>query len=183
MAIALHWVIALAIVLQLASGLWMTDAIHDTANKPLAFKTYQWHKSLGLIVLVLSVIRLLWRFTHPAPALPDGMKSWQRMAAHASHALFYITMIGIPLLGWVMVSSSKFGLPTFIFGLFEWPHLPLQHLPNKQSISELSREAHELAAFAMMGLIALHIAAALQHHFMLRDGLLARMIPWLKQKG
>ncbi len=182
-AIALHWVIALAIVLQLASGLWMSDAIHEAANKALAFKTYQWHKSLGLCVLMLSLFRLMWRLTHPAPALPAGMKRWQRMAAHAAHILFYVIMIGMPLLGWVMVSTSKFGLPTFIFGLFEWPHLPLGNLANKETISQLSTKAHELVAFGLIGLIALHIGAALGHQFFLRDGLLARMVPWLKKKG
>lgn len=182
-AIALHWVIALAIVLQLVSGLWMTSAIHEKANQSLAFQTYQWHKSLGLCVLMLSLLRLIWRIAHPAPALPAGMKRWQRIAACGTHVLFYIIMIGMPLLGWIMVSSSKFGLPTFIFGLFEWPHLPLANLPNKESISQLSTKAHETVAFGLIGLIGLHIGAALQHQFLLRDGLLVRMIPWLKQEG
>ncbi len=179
-AILLHWVIALAIILQLASGLWMEDAIKDKQTQALAYKIYQWHKSLGLTVLLLSVVRLGWRLTHAAPALPSHMPRWERVAAHTSHVTFYVFMITIPLLGWAMVSSSPLGLPTVVFGLFEWPHIPwLAEAQHKQLYEGWFKAGHEYMALATLGLLCIHIGAALKHHFIDRDAVLARMVPFI----
>lgn len=184
LAIVLHWLIALAIVLQLASGLWMTDAIKDNETKALAYSIYQWHKALGLSVLVLSLLRLGWRLSHRAPPLPGHMPLWEKWAAHASHFMLYVFMIGVPLLGWAMVSSSPFGLPTMFFGLFEWPHIPwLTDIEDKKAVSHLFEEWHELAAFALLALLVLHIAAALKHHIIDRDDVLTRMVPLLSPRS
>ncbi|MEO1193884.1 MAG: cytochrome b [Pseudomonadota bacterium] len=182
-AIALHWLIAASIILQLASGLWMADAINEPATQALAFEVYQWHKSLGLTVLILSLLRLLWRLTHRVPGLPDGMKPWEIMAAKATHVLFYVIMIVMPLTGWVIVSASAFGLPTLYWGLFTWPHLPITGLASetKAVIENIFGEVHALLGYGTIGLLALHVGAALKHHFIARDAVLARMLPFLKR--
>lgn len=182
-AIALHWLTALAILALLAAGLWMTDAIRQPATKAFAFKVYQWHKSLGLIVLVLTVLRLSWRLVNPPPALPDGMSRFERMAAHFTHVAFYVLLVAIPLAGWAMVSASPLGLPTIVFGLFEWPHLPaVAGLADKKSAEALFRVLHEWMAYGLIALLVLHVAAALKHHFVNRDDVLARMLPGVRAR-
>lgn len=178
-AIFLHWFIALAIILQLAGGLWMVRAIHADATKELAYNFYQYHKAIGLTILVASLFRLIWRLMHKAPPLPDHMNLFERFAANASHIAFYFLMIAIPLLGWAMVSTSPYGLPTLFFDLFEWPHLSfLTDSANKAQINELSEEGHEYASYLMILLVFVHIAAALKHQFFDKDNLINRMIPW-----
>lgn len=175
-AVTLHWLMALCIVVQLISGLWMSDAIHEAATRALAFRVYQWHKSLGLCVLVLALVRLGWRLTHKAPPLPAGMSRFEHLAAHATHLLFYAAMILIPLLGWAMVSSSPFGLPTYIFGWFEWPHIGfLTHVADKKATSDNFAMLHQFASYGLIALLALHLLAVLKHQFIMKDGLLRRM--------
>tara|TARA_B100001179_G_scaffold218562_1_gene191385 strand:+ start:60 stop:632 length:573 start_codon:yes stop_codon:yes gene_type:complete len=180
-AIALHWLIAVAILLQLGSGLWMGGALKDPATQAFAYDVFQWHKALGLSVLVLSLFRLIWRVTHRPPALPPAMPMLERRLAHLGHWALYALMIAIPLSGWVMVSTSKFGLPTSWFGLFEWPHLPVPK-DMRTSANDGSHEAHWLMAYAMIGLLIAHISAALRHHFLLHDTVLWRMLPVVKRK-
>jgi cytochrome b561 len=182
-AIALHWSIALAIIALLGAGLWMTDAIKQPETRNFAYRVYQWHKALGLIVLVLTFVRLGWRLMNPPPPLPPGMSWIERTGAQLSHGAFYVLMVGIPLAGWAMVSASPLGLPTMIFGLFEWPHLPiLTDLDDKKSAERVFKLAHKFMGFALMGLLGLHIAAALKHQFVNRDGVLARMLPGARSK-
>lgn len=180
-AIGLHWLIAVAIIAQLASGLWMVDALKQPASQLTAFRVYQWHKALGLIVLVLSIARLAWRLLHRPPPLPDGMSRATQFAATAAHAAFYVLMIGMPLIGWAMVSASPLGLPTLIFGLFEWPHLPyLPHLADRATVEGVLKVMHRSLGYAFAGLLLLHVAAALKHQLIDRDGLLLRMRPYIK---
>jgi cytochrome b561 len=182
-AMLLHWLMALMIVGLFVAGLWMHEAIHEPETKAQAFKVYQLHKSAGLMVLLLTLLRLAWRFLHKPPALPVHMKSWERLLARLSHVGFYVLMLAVPLSGWAMVSASPFGLPTIIFGLFEWPHIgPLAAIENKAPVEHLFKEAHELLAFSMIGLLLLHIAAALKHHFIDKDDVLARMLPLVRQR-
>ncbi|MEO0671326.1 MAG: cytochrome b [Pseudomonadota bacterium] len=177
-AIALHWVIALSIIAMLVTGTWMVDALQVPETQALAFQTYQFHKSLGLTVLVLSLARLAWRLFNPPPPMPAHMGGAQRFAAHATHVLFYVLMIGMPLTGWAMVSASPLGLPTIVFGWFEWPHISfLEAAEDKAAIEKQMKLAHLYAGYLMFALLALHIAAALKHQFIDRDGLLARMTP------
>lgn len=180
-AMALHWLIALAIIGLIAAGVWMVDAIKVPETQGLAFVVYQWHKSFGLTVLVLSIARLAWRFVKPPPALPASMSGWERRAAHASHTLFYVLMIGMPLLGWAMVSASPLGLPTIVFNTFEWPHLSwLADLDNKKPVEDALKQAHSAGGYLLGGLLVLHVAAALKHHFINRDDVLARMVPGIR---
>lgn len=183
-AVILHWLIALAIIGLLAAGKWMVGAVEEPETRNIAFKVYQLHKSLGVTVLLLTLLRLGWRLLHKAPPLPAGMPAWQVRAAKASHHLFYVLMLAAPLTGWAMVSASPLGFPTIVFGLFEWPHIaPLTRLEDKAGAAELLSEVHEQVAHVMILLIVLHIAAALKHHYVDRDGLLGRMIPWMRQPG
>lgn len=186
-AILLHWAIALAILALLAMGWWMTSAIEaeDEGSRRLAYQVIQLHKALGLTVLALSLFRLVWRLSHPAPPLPEGMPRWQRLASDASHFLLYGFMIGAPLTGWAMVASSPefSSLPTSVFGLFIAPHPPVTEVAaalfalGPRETSELARGAHHLLALLGALLLAVHVAAALKHHYLDRDHVLARMTP------
>lgn len=175
-AIALHWLIGLSIIALLVLGLTMEDFPMEIKKQ-----AYQFHKSLGLTVLVLTFVRILWRLTHKAPPLPDGMKPWEKFAAHAVHFGLYFIMLAMPLTGWALVSSSPRGFPTEYFGLFNWPHIPfLTDIENKKDVSHNFGEAHEILANLAIALIVLHVGAALKHHFINRDGVLIRMLPFLK---
>ncbi|MEM6495169.1 MAG: cytochrome b [Pseudomonadota bacterium] len=177
-AIALHWLIAISILGLLITGTWMVDAIKVPDTQALAFETYQFHKSLGLTVLVLTVVRLGWRLINRPPPLPEHMTRRARIGAHVAHCAFYILMIGMPLSGWAMVSASPFGLPTIVFGWFEWPHIQfLAQSDNKIAIEARLKLAHLYAGYTFIALIVLHVAAALKHQFVDRDQLLKRMLP------
>ncbi|MGE3624068.1 MAG: cytochrome b [Bdellovibrionales bacterium] len=170
----LHWLIAFSVIGMLALG-WIMTGLENSPNK---FALFQWHKSIGITILLLSVIRLIWRLMHPRPPYPAHMPEWEKMAARATHFIFYVLIIGMPLTGWAMVSSSSFALPTMLYGYIEWPHMPiLPALENKKEISHLFGEAHELAAFLFVPLIGLHIAAAHKHHWFDKDDILIRMAP------
>jgi cytochrome b561 len=175
-AILLHWTIAATIVAQLAIGLWMVRAIRLAGSQAVAFHAYQWHKSIGLTILVLSLLRLCWRLANPPPPLPTTMTKLQRKAANTLHVLFYVLMLGTPLVGWFMVSASPLGLPTMVFGLFEWPHVPwLAGIGG--GIEAALKTAHRSMGYAFIVLLVLHVAAALKHHLRDRDEVLARMLP------
>lgn len=173
---ALHWTIAILILGLLAIGFLMGNL----PDEPLSRKifVYNMHKSFGLTVLVLSLFRLLWRLTHKAPALPSTMKKWEIGISHLTHFLFYVFMIVMPLVGWALVSTSKF--PSKLFNLVNLPYLPfLAHAENKKALHEVFEETHELLAFLAIALIVLHVAAALKHHYKDKDTVLARMLPRL----
>lgn len=156
-AILFHWTIAALVLVNLWIGL-------IGGSMPA-------HKAIGITVLVLTLGRIGWRLGHRPPPLPSGTPGWERMAAHATHLLFYLLLIVLPLSGWAMVSRAKRN-PLDWFGLF-----PIPYLPIPPSLAHLGHEAHELLGFAMLGLVVLHVAAALRHHFLLRDGVLLRMLP------
>ncbi|WP_404478488.1 cytochrome b [Novosphingobium sp. BL-52-GroH] len=192
-AILLHWLIAAAIIAMIPLGWWMTSHVTDPAYVEQSFKAYQLHKSVGLTILVLSVLRLLWRLTHRPPALPTGMPGWERAAARVTHVLFYLIMIAMPLTGWLYVSTgwntlinAPFEVPTLWFGLFEWPHLPgLAEASEafRAWAAETSMTAHSILAVSTVGLLGLHIAAALKHHFVDRDFVLAGMLPLISPRA
>jgi len=129
------------------------------------------HKAIGITVLVLTLGRIGWRLGHRPPPLPPATPGWERLAAHAVHRLFYLLLMVLPLSGWAMVSGIRRN-PLDWFGLF-----PIPYLPIPPSLAHLGHDAHGLIGFAMLGLVALHVAAALRHHFVLRDGVLSRMLP------
>ncbi len=179
-AIALHWLIALLILANLAGGLWADTLLQsdDPAQRRLGFEIIQVHKSIGLTVLVLTLVRIAVRLANPPPPLPAHMTRTERTLARISHGGFYLLMLALPLSGWWMVSASPLGLPTFWFGLFEWPHLPV---PSGRGPAEAAGSVHEVLGWMMAGLLVLHVLAALKHHWMDRDDVLARMLPFLKR--
>jgi cytochrome b561 len=177
-AIALHWIIALAIILQLGAGIWMVGAIQSKETQKTAYLFYQLHKSIGLTILLFSIFRLFWRLTHTHPSLPNNMKPHEKMAANISHILLYIFMITLPLFGWAMVSSSSYGFPTMMFSLFEWPHLSfLVDAQNKIELNKIFTMSHKYMAYGMILLLIIHISAALKHHFIEKNDILKRMLP------
>jgi cytochrome b561 len=170
-AIVLHWVLALAILSAFAVGV----LVDDMPFSPLKIKVINWHKWAGVSILFLSVLRLVWRITHRPPALPasieQAMPGWQRTAYHGTHHLMYLLFFAVPLLGWAY-SSAK-GYPIVWFGVLPLPDL----LPVNKELAETLKEVHGAAAWGLIGLVALHVGAALKHQFIDKDGLLQRMRP------
>ncbi len=147
---------------------------------PQRFKIYQWHKSFGIVVLVLSAFRLVWRLTHKAPDLPNGMKGWEIVFAKITHIGFYVLMIGVPLLGWAMISASRLPIENELFYLIPLPDLP--GITASEATEDRLKLLHEIGAKLILLLFVLHVAGALKHHFVEKDGTLARMIPALNKK-
>ena len=189
-AIALHWLIAIAILSMIPMGWWMSDAIVQPDSQALAYRVFQIHKSIGFLILALTVLRIVWRLTHPVPALPGAMKWWEQFAARATHAAFYALMLALPLTGWLYVSAgwavatdTPLAVATSWFGLFTVPHLPFigeAAAGVRRAVAYQALGAHSLMAWGAVVLIALHVGAALKHQFINRDGVLAHMIPVLK---
>lgn len=171
MAMALHWLLALALVGVFAVGLYMADLPFS----PARLKLYNWHKWAALVILGLSLLRLVWRLAHRPPPLPAAielaMPAWQRLAHHATHHGLYLLFFAVPLLGWAY--SSAAGFPVVLFG---WLPLP-DFVPASPALAEALKPLHKLSAFAMAALVLLHVAGALKHVVIDRDGLLQRMLP------
>jgi cytochrome b561 len=171
-AITLHWVIALIVIGNLIGGLTI-DVFLDSADPAMV----AWgrtiiglHKAMGLIVILLTLIRIGWRLANPPPPMPDHMTPVERGLALAVHLAFYVLLLALPLTGWAMVSTGKLVAPISIFGLVSVPPLPL--LP---SLHGTAGEGHELLGWVMVATLALHVLAAVKHHLFDRDRLLARM--------
>lgn len=189
-AVTLHWLIGAMIIAQLAGGFWASNALQsgDPDMRMTVFEIIQIHKSVGLTILLLSVLRLAWRFASPPPPLPEGMSGLERLGAHFSHVAFYGVMIALPLSGWVMVSASPSfkDVPTIYFGLFEIPHLPLEAnlgAATAAAWSDGGKIAHFFLGAGSVALLALHVGAALKHHYVSRDQVLARMATWVHPRG
>jgi cytochrome b561 len=170
-AIGLHWLLGLALVALFGFGLYMTSLPFS----PARLKLYNWHKWAGVTVLALSALRLLWRLTHRPPALPaavaGAMPRWQQIAHHGTHHLLYVLFFAVPLLGWAY--SSAAGFPIVWFGALQLPDF----VPVSPELAEALKPWHAYSAYALAALVVLHVAAALKHHWVDRDGLLARMMP------
>lgn len=169
-AIFLHWIIAVSIILMLASGLSFDNI---EMAKSFKFNLYQWHKSLGLLVLIAVALRILWRLFHQPPALPVSFPKWEAIASKLGHLGLYVLMVAMPMSGWALVSSSSYGLPTIIFGAFEWPHLP--NMAGNGEIHEIAESAHAVMAWLLLGLVFVHIAAVAKHIIIDKVNLLPRM--------
>lgn len=166
-AIWLHWLLALAIIGTFILGVYMTDL----PLSPARIKLFNWHKWAGVAILLFSALRLLWRLTHRPPALPAGMPAWQVTASHAGHALMYALFFAIPLAGWAY--SSAAGFPIVWLGV-----LPLPDWVDKsKELADALKVVHKVLAWGLALVVLGHIAAALKHQFMDKDGLIARMRP------
>ena len=160
---------------EVALGLNMEDA-----RGAAKFAVFQLHKSVGITILVLSLARLAWRLMNPPPHYPDSMKPWEKTVAALTHWGFYGLMIGLPMIGWVIVSVSIRNIPTLLYKAIPWPHLPgLMELPRetRKVIEGAASETHEILAWITIVLLILHVGAALKHQFLTKDGVLYRMAP------
>jgi cytochrome b561 len=166
-AIVLHWLIALAVIAQIAFGWWMQEIPKDPVGPRV--NAYNLHKSIGLTVLLLMAIRLAWRATHHAPTLPP-MSAWQARAARINHGLLYVCLFVQPLSGYI--GSAVSGYPVRYFGIL----LP-GWAPKSIPLKDLLSVVHLVSSWVLVAAISLHIAAALKHQFGDRDNLLRRMWP------
>jgi cytochrome b561 len=173
-SIALHWLIALLILSNVLIGGWMEDA--PDADK---LSYFQMHKSVGVTVLILSLVRLSWRLTHPWPPLPDHMPAWDRAMARATHVIFYVLMIGVPLLGYAAASAG--GAPEVpLYGIMPAPNLPL---PQSHELAEGLGDTHKILVKTTYVVLALHVLGALKHHFLDKDEVLHRILPIVRRRG
>ncbi|WP_217430893.1 cytochrome b [Sphingomonas bacterium] len=174
-AIAFHWAIAVLILLNIYLG-WHMNRIAGLDR----FSQFQLHKSVGITVLALSVLRVAWRLAHRPPPYPASMSRWERLAATATHWSFYALMLIMPLTGWVIVSASALNLPTLLYKTIPLAHIGFVHdqpMPVRLAIEGNFGTTHVLLAYLFGALILLHIAAALKHQFVQGDGVLLRMLP------
>lgn len=167
-AIALHWLIAILIIGAFTLGLVMTNIPGFSMTK---LKYFAWHKWAGVTVLLLASLRLLWRLFHRPPELPDGMPAWQRGAAHGLHHLLYVLMFAVPVSGYFYTLAA--GFPVVYFNLFQLPVLIERNL----ELAETLKAVHYWLTMSMAALVVLHVAAALKHAIIDRDGTMRRMLP------
>ena len=172
-AIALHWLIALLVFVTFPVGVVMSEM----ALSPDKLRMLSYHKWLGVTVFILLVVRLVWRVAHqPAPLLAS-MPQWQVLAAKGVHVLLYVLLIAIPLSGWLM-SSAK-GFQTVYLGVLPLPDL----LTKDKALGDALSNLHLVLNITMLLLVTAHVAAAIKHQFVYRDGTLARMLPFLNRNG
>lgn len=164
-AIGLHWLIALLIFSAFPIGLYM----HDLKLSPTKLHLYSYHKWIGITVLMLAVLRVLWRATHKPPALV--LARWQEIASSIVHGLLYLFILAVPMTGWLM-SSAK-GVKTVWLGILPLPDL----VAKDKALGHLLSNVHTALNYTLLVLVGLHIAAALKHHFVDRDDVLLRMLP------
>jgi cytochrome b561 len=189
-AIVLHWLIALMIFGMLALGWFMSDLPKD-APKIMSLDLFNWHihtvqfkeaisarsyyfnlhKSFGVTLFVLVLLRVYWRVTHTPPALPASIAAWQLKAAKASHHLLYLLMVLMPLSGVIMAAYSKYGV--------KWFGIPVITGLDNEPMRGLFKEMHEFIAWLLLGLVVIHILAALKHKFIDKDEVMGRM-SWCK---
>jgi len=179
-AMILHWLIAVLILLNVALGLSANYWLADNQVRPII----DLHKSIGITVLGLVLLRILWRLSHTPPPLPRSFPSWERMAAHITHFLLYLLMIGLPLSGWAHDSAwiAAATHPMTFFGLFPWPRIAfLMNLDPavKESLHLHARlgTLHTWLGYALYALLAMHIGGALKHEWIDRNSVLKRMVP------
>jgi cytochrome b561 len=166
-AIALHWLLALLLVGTFSFGLYMVDLPFS----PARVKQFNWHKWAGITILALSLLRLLWRLAHRPPAPPAELPRWQHAAAQAAHWAMYALFFAVPLAGWAY--SSAAGFPVVWFGVLPLP----DWVPHDKALAESLKMLHHRLAFALAGVVGLHLAAVLYHQ--LQDGgtVMRRMLP------
>jgi cytochrome b561 len=168
----LHWVIAGLIVTQFVLA-------RLSAHLPLGVHKLALlarHKSVGMTILMLAVLRLAWRLGHPVPALPPKMRPIERWTARATHVAFYVLLFAMPLTGWMMSSAKNYSVSWF--GLFTWPNL----IGKNERAFDVLRSTHDTLSNVLFAVAVLHILAALKHHFWDRDDVLMRMLPATRQR-
>ena len=163
-----HWLVAALILVQVTLGI----AAIRWPLSPTKLNLFVWHKSTGMLILALVALRLLWRLTHPAPGLPADTPEWERRAARASHLFLYALLVAVPLSGWVIASSS--GIPFRIFWQIPLPQIAA----TDKAIADAAARVHLWLLVVFGALLVVHVAAALRHHYVKRNDVLRRMLPF-----
>ncbi len=175
-AAGFHWLVALFFLGNLGLGVYMSGL---ELSDPNLFPLYQLHKSFGVCIFVVVVFRLGWRLFDTPPALPEQMPWWEKTAASLTHLGLYLILVVMPLSGWIIVSASPINIPTLVFDTVPLPHIDfIATSPDKDLWLALGEWTHWLLAWAAGAAVPLHVAAALRHHFILKDDILRRMLPW-----
>jgi cytochrome b561 len=185
-AVILHWLIGFGIIFMFLFG-WYMEGLPKEAPKVMSFDLfdlgiYTWqlseetsprsfyfnlHKSFGITILGLIAFRVLWRLTHPAPALIKTMKAWEKKLANATHHALYLVMVLVPVSGAAMALYSKYGI--------KWFGIPLAEGLGDDAMRDIFKNAHEIIGIILLVLLGLHILAVLKHTFVNKDGTLKRM--------
>ena len=172
-----HWTTVALVATLLALGWTMTSDLETI--KPIRGALFALHKSLGLTILLLTVLRICWRSTHPVPPMPPVLRPWEVAVFKTVHYLLYTMLLVQPLVGWTIVTIMQ--KKSLFFGLFPFPDLPL--LPafqNPKAAADFLGNVHAAGAMVLVALLVLHVGAAFRHHFLIRDNVLFRMAPtWL----
>ena len=163
-----HWVIVLLIVAQFTLATLFDDLPAGAKKLTLLSR----HKSIGITILILALLRVLWRSANLTPALPGTLKPYERSLARLTHVLLYVLLFTVPLSGWTM--SSARGFPVSWFGLWQLPNL----VPKNKALYEFLLTTHGVLAWSLGIVATVHLVAALKHHFMLKDDVLRRMLPF-----
>lgn len=163
-----HWATVALVAVQLVTMELAEDLPRGLAKLEMVAR----HKSVGITILVLAALRLAWRFANPIPPAPRDVAPWQRRAADVSHWLLYALIFALPLSGWMMSSAANY--PVSWFGLVQLPDL----VGASEQLQETLEEVHEALATTLLVIAGIHVLAALQHHFLLKDDVLRRMLPW-----
>jgi cytochrome b561 len=143
----------------------------EMALSPQKLDLFVWHKSIGVSILLLALLRLLWRVGNAPPAPPPGIPRWETLLARIGHALLYLLLFAVPISGWWISDSSRIPFKAFwIVPMPDW-------LPTDRDTQELAEDVHGMLIIALLTVLAIHVAAALRHHFLLRNDTLRRMLP------
>jgi cytochrome b561 len=165
----LHWVIAACVLITIPVAFWMSN----TSNEALANNLFNLHKSIGALILVLMVLRVINRFVSGAPAPESNLEPWQRTVSSAVHGLLYVLLLLMPIVGYLANSAYGAGTPTPFFGLFSIPPI----IGPNEALSERLFALHRYTGWLVTFLVVMHVGAALFHYFTRRDGVLQRMLP------
>ncbi len=172
-AIALHWLTFVLIASGFALAMYMTDL----PLSPQKHKYFSWHKWIGVTIFMLVAARLAWRLIHPPPPLPAAMPAWQQRTVALTHAALYVLMLAIPATGWLYSSAS--GVSTVYLNLLQLPDF----LKENKALAAQLKLVHITLNYAMLTLVVIHVAAALKHQLVERDGVLGRMLPFIRPAG
>lgn len=175
-AIIFHWTIALLFIAQLALGYLMSG---DDVDPALQFNLFQYHKSVGFVVLALAIPRVIWYVLSRKPHPPAGSGRAANIGARVTHALLLCLTVAVPLAGWAVASTSPLQIPSYVFDIVVVPGLPLEISDKSEA---LWTGVHETLAYLAAAIVLLHVAAALWHHFILKDRIFRRMTPSRPEK-
>jgi cytochrome b561 len=169
----LHWVGALAVLILLLHGWWMVHM----APRPERFANYTWHAAIGYDLLALLVLRLLWRWMNPVPAMPGDLKRWEVIAARSGHIGLYVLLLASTLSGWALAGTFKRPMTLDLFGL----PIPQIVSSGDRALHNFFEETHMITSYLLAALVIVHIAGSLRHHFGKRNDVMRRM--WLGSQG